>query len=721
MPVYLNNAYEGFLTADGYKQSSIMHSDFQNTIGPNDSGSTAYGPYSVIASDVLTPNAIDFTTKLLGAVPGEEFVIAEFKNNQKLVGYYNSNGYLGVRYEHGTTIYQFISAKIASGSSHPISNITSALLFFVRTSGGNMDTNIGFYIRTLASDNWNSRIWSVHDNHQPYLIALLTGAIVTDPYETLPSTEPSGGFGGGDYSNDDTDFEILPTLSSSQVGFCTLYKLTQTQMEELADYLWGLSQGTIATFLPLFSNPMECIIAVGIVPVEPQTASADLIKVGNLTTTKYGSRITKQYDEIDMGYIDVGFGDYTNSFMDYSPYTKAELYLPYIGTVSLDTDEIMDSRIAIKYKFDLLSGSCVAEVKVTKRYNYQNADHVHENVLYRYSGNFMANIPINGENFSQMFSAVVGAVAMGINAAGSYKSGMASAEATRNANVANARHDAADLHRIGAAFSGIASTAAMKPNVQRAGNISSVCGFLSKQKPELILKLPKVAAIGANQGHEVGYPRYGEYTVSELEGYTRVMMIHLKNIPCTDTEREIIESDLDNGVIFSKTAIPSHAEFQNYVKVYKFKCENICVNKADDWSLLDTIAVKWLDDEIDVLHPTIRIVPTTNLTKSKILKEGNYVYIPDFDRYYYVKNVKALKGNMLEMELSVDACMSWLTNLRNQQCVVDRQEAEWNTYLNDEYMRVYNTPYTVVKEFPSGFNTSNFILAVAGGGGSSST
>lgn len=543
-----------------------------------------------------------------------------------------------------------------------------------------------------------------------------------DPYGFIPESTDDGGLGNGDYSNDDTDYSGLPTLSSSQVGFCSLYKMTQQQMSDLADYLWGMSQGTLATFLPIFSNPMDCIIAVGIVPVNPETESqADLIKVGNLTTTVYGSRITKQYDEIDMGTVEIGKGQFTNSFMDYSPYTKVELYLPYIGNVSLDTDEVMDSTIGVKYKFDLLSGSCVAEVKVTKTYNYQDEDHVHSNILYRYSGNFLANIPINGENFAQMFNAVIGAVAMGINAAGNYKTGIASADMAKSADVSSARSDAASLHRSAAAFNGVGATSAMKPSIQRAGNVSSVSGFLSKQKPEIVLKLPKIANIGSNQGHEVGYPRYGEYTIAELEGYSSIMMIHLKNIPCTDTEREMIERDLNSGVILSNTAVPQHSEFQNTVKVYKFKCENICVNKADDWELIDTLTVAWRNPNIDILNPTIRIEATSNLTKRRILREGNYVYIADFERYYYVKSMKAQAGNFIELELSVDACMSWLTNLRNQQCVVDRQEKVWNTYLNDEFMRVYNTPYTVVKEFPNGFSTQNFILAVAGGGTSSST
>lgn len=622
----------------------------------------------------------------------------------------------------GFKFYLANNTEVSSLVFNPNTNIQFMYPMFGKSASDGILRLNGWSFRGKNTDTFRVFASSNFDN---YNFSNFFGDSIVElngPYDTLPDSEPDGGFGGTDYSNDDTDYSGLPTLSSSRVGFCSLYKMTEQQMKDLADYLWGLSTGTIATFLPVFSNPMDCIIAVGIVPVDPEVESQDdLIKVGNLTTTVWARRITKQYDEIDMGEVEVGKGKFTNSFMDYSPYTKVELYLPYIGNVSLDTDEVMDSTIGVKYKFDLLSGSCVAEVKITKTYNYQDEDHVHSNILYRYSGNFLANIPINGENFSQMFNAVIGAVAMGINAAGNYKTGIASADMAKNADVSSARSDAASLHRSAAAFNGVGATSAMKPSIQRAGNVSSVCGFLSKQKPEIILKLPKVASIGENQGHEVGYPRYGEYTIAELEGYSSIMMVHLKNIPCTDIERNMIENDLNAGVIFSKTAVPQHSEFQNIVKVYKFKCENICVNKADNWELIDTLTIAWRNPNIDVLNPTIRIEATSNLTKRRILREGNYVYIADFERYYYVKSMKAQAGNFIELELSVDACMSWLTNLRNQQCVVDRQEKVWNTYLNDEFMRVYNTPYTVVKEFPNGFSTQNFVLAVAGGGSSSSS
>ena len=645
-----------------------------------------------------------------GRISGCRFYLND-KYGNELVSFGQSGGIWssGNNIENDMQDMVFVLAD-RSSTNYPTSTHYAAILYRIKESWSGNEVRNGAMgsLTNFTDDKYNT---------------FINGALPPDdPYGLLPTSEPDGGFGNADYSNDDTDFSGLPSLTSSQVGFCSLYKMTQQQMADLADYLWGLSTGTIATFLPVFSNPMDCIIAVGIVPVEPEVEiQDDLIKVGNLTTTVWARRITKQYDEIDMGEVEIGKGSFTNSFMDYSPYSKVELYLPYIGNVSLDTDEVMDGTVGVKYKFDLLSGSCVAEVKVTKTYNYQDADHVHSNILYRYSGNFLANIPINGENFAQMFNAVIGAVAMGINAAGNYKTGIASADMAKSADVSSARSDAASLHRSAAAFNGVGATSAMKPSIQRAGNVSSVCGFLSKQKPEIILKLPKIANIGENQGHEVGYPRYGEYTIAELEGYSSIMMIHLKNIPCTDTERSMIESDLNAGVIFSKTAVPQHSEFQNTVKVYKFKCENICVNKADDWELIDTLTVAWRNPNIDVLNPTIRIEATSNLTKRRILKEGNYVYIADFERYYYVKSMKAQAGNFIELELAVDACMSWLTNLRNQQCVVDRQEKVWNTYLNDEFMRVYNTPYTVVKEFPNGFSTQNFVLAVAGGGTSSNT
>ena len=193
------------------------------------------------------------------------------------------------------------------------------------------------------------------------------------------------------------------------------------------------------------------------------------------------------------------------------------------------------------------------------------------------------------------------------------------------------------------------------------------------------------------------------------------MQVHLKNIKCTDTERDLIQQTLNAGVIVSNTATPTQTQTAGTVKVYSYSCEKIALNKADNWQLIDTITGTWRAESVDVLKPVISIEATTSLTLAKILKEANYVYIADFNRYYYITEIKAEAGNIVTLTLSVDACMSWLNEVKAEKVVVDRQEKSWNTYLSDGYIKTYNTPYTVVKKFPSGFVSENFILAVAGG------
>lgn len=611
-----------------------------------------------------------------------------------------SGGGTGNDYVIGFQVYYNGNLLLAGTNTAPVSLVDN-----------NLDKYAGYVF--LEEQNKLYRVYIISDFGSPiYYSAAVNTASYTvaqllsdstapdDPYAFSPESGEDGGYGDFDYSSDNTDFSRLPSLSACDVGFCKLYKMGANEVKSLASYLWGL--GSLASFLPIFSDPMDCILSLGIVPVTPTTGSSEMITVGNLTTTVSGTKITKQFDTLDCGSISLNGQQFSKSFMDYSPYTKAELFLPYIGTVSLDIDEIMDaSALHLKYQFDLLSGACIAELKVTKTYNYKNGDHVHENVLYRYSGNILTNIPITGANYTQMYQAIVSAVATGIG-------GAAGAETAKTAAGAESIQNQA-------ALSNVASSTGMKPGIRRAGNASANCGYLGGQIPELILSLPKLAHLGEAQGHEVGFPRYGEYTLSALSGYTQIMQAHLKAIKCTDAERDQIQSVLNGGCVLSKTAVPTQSAAANTIKIYSYSCEKICLNKADNWELIDTITGSWRSADVDILKPEIRIEATNALTLAKILKQANYVYLSDTDRYYYVTGMSAGSGNIISLSLEVDACMSWLADLKNEKVVVDRQEKSWNTYLNDGFIRTYNTPYTVVKRFPAGFLSENFILAVAGG------
>ena len=49
-----------------------------------------------------------------------------------------------------------------------------------------------------------------------------------------------------------------------------------------------------------------------------------------------------------------------NSYLDYAPYTKAEIFLPFIGFCPLNINDIMGKSVDITYNIDLLSGVCTA-------------------------------------------------------------------------------------------------------------------------------------------------------------------------------------------------------------------------------------------------------------------------------------------------------------------------------------------------------------------------
>lgn len=399
----------------------------------------------------------------------------------------------------------------------------------------------GYYWNAEETGETDAYRSDIHSFNAPMSAAVwnefVEGAVDTgNPYQTLPVTdEGEGGYGGYDYSSDNDDFPALPTISVTGSGFVNMFKMNASgsaSLADLASYLWsGLFD--IDTYLRMFQNPMDCILSVGIVPVEPSVSAPLYIIVGNHATTLQAPRVNSQWYELDCGSITLDGKTYSNSFMDYSPYTKAELYLPYVGTVALNIDEIMDSTISIKYHIDLLSGSCVAYVKVSKEYEYKGSSHNHSNILYQYSGNVLTNIPITSQNFTQILQAVIGAVATGVGG------GVAS----------GATAGALGMESTQIAANAINVAESMKPSVSRSGNCSSACGLLGTQKPKLILTFPKIAN-AEDMNKERGFPTYIRKTLSSLvgSGYTKIDLAHLKNIPCTDSERTEILALLESGV-----------------------------------------------------------------------------------------------------------------------------------------------------------------------------
>ncbi len=112
----------------------------------------------------------------------------------------------------------------------------------------------------------------------------------------------------------------------------------------------------------------------------------------------------------------------------------------------------------------------------------------------------------------------------------------------------------------------------------------------------------------------------------------------------------------------------------------------------------------------------------TSIINPIILVEGdlsayvncNYMQIPVFGRSYFVSNIRSIRRDLFEISAHVDVLSTYKNSIRGNTAIIRRQENNWNLYLNDGVFRVYQNTMVLTKDFPTGFSTQEFVLAVAG-------
>lgn len=335
----------------------------------------------------------------------------------------------------------------------------------------------------------------------------------------------TGGGGGSGYFGFDDDKDVglppLPNVSLLDTGFCSVYSPSRQQIKNLAQYLWS-DAFSVDSFKKLFANPIDTILSVHMLPVQPISDGSAEIKVGGISTGIISNTVnSNQYVTVSCGVVNVR--ERYGNFLDYEPYTHTEIFLPYIGLRSISTNDIMNKSISVIYRIDIVTGACVAFIKIDNKLKYQ------------FTGNCASPIPISSADYKNTLSSLVNLTsAVAGVVAGVAVGGVAGAVATAP-NLANKTLDTA--------FN-------MRPNISAHGssNASSVAGMLSSQTPYLIMSYPK-GAYPENYKNYNGLPAHIKTKLGDIAGYTEVEEIHLPEIPQAEqAEIEEIETLLKGGV-----------------------------------------------------------------------------------------------------------------------------------------------------------------------------
>ena len=96
------------------------------------------------------------------------------------------------------------------------------------------------------------------------------------------------------------------------------------------------------------------------------------------------------------------------------------------------------------------------------------------------------------------------------------------------------------------------------------------------------------------------------------------------------------------------------------------------------------------------------------------------MYIEEFDRYYYITDIKPLNGSRIQIIGRVDVLMSFKSSILSVPCIIDKQQNESvaNMYKDDGSFVTLNKTYDTIINFDKGFNDNgSFILVCAGGKG----
>lgn len=314
-----------------------------------------------------------------------------------------------------------------------------------------------------------------------------------------------------DTGTGDTPPTIVPVGSASSLW--KIYNPTQAQVDAFGSWLWDSS--FVEQIKKLFNDPMQAIIGIHKVFAAPSTGGTATIKVGYLDSQVSSAWVDNQYTTVDCG--SVSLKEYFGNVFDYAPYTKIQLYLPFIGIVDLDVGDVMRATISVKYHVDVLTGACLADVKV----NRDGAG----GVLYQYAGSAIVTYPVSAGNYMGMLAGVL-SVAGGV--AGTILSGGALAPALIGGAVG-----ASHLHT----------------DVSHSGGFSGCAGAMGSKKPYLIVSRPQIA-MADNYQHYTGIPANSRVTLGSCSGYAKVKSVYVNSITrATEEEKNMIEAELKAGVL----------------------------------------------------------------------------------------------------------------------------------------------------------------------------
>ena len=212
-----------------------------------------------------------------------------------------------------------------------------------------------------------------------------------------------------------------------------------------------------------------------------------------------------------------------NSFLDYEPFTTAEIYVPMCGRSKLPLNYIMGKTIIVYFASDLENGGCKAIVKC-------------DEISAELSGTFSEDVSLTAENagLKKLEMAYAGSNLMS-SAVGTLVSGARADSTGMSYSLINGVKSAIDMFSVeNGNYSVIKGESTPKVNF----NNVSKC-YIKISRP--VIELPE------NYGRVNGFVVNKKVSLSNLNGYTICCNVDVDGLYCTENEKEMLKGIMESG------------------------------------------------------------------------------------------------------------------------------------------------------------------------------
>ena len=320
-----------------------------------------------------------------------------------------------------------------------------------------------------------------------------------------------------DFEDNDSDVDFnMDVGTNSNIGLLTkTYAITENQLKQIGNKIWT---GYFTELIDaLNSSPIENIISVKSFPFEITGGTSKQIMLGNVEMGVNGNELPSNYSPIKVIKSDF---EITPKFsgllkwLNYSPFTNIQMFLPYVGIVDINPQLVMGKKCTLKYIYDVILGNCQACLYV-KDENNKTVE------IGKWSGQLAIDIPITASNAVRMG---VGHLTGTLDAIGNFFKG-----------------------NFGNSFMDLIGVATQPFHSMTKGSPSSSCDSFDMQNAYLIIDSP-VYKYPSEFGHIYGYPCELYLYLNNLHGFVQCENVHIDGIPCMEEERVELLALLEEGV-----------------------------------------------------------------------------------------------------------------------------------------------------------------------------